>query len=151
MNCQSFEEIVNELGRGRILDQTLESSLREGVLAHLNECTACALRLQDGRALTLRLDELARAMSSLTAPESVEEALRKAFRDRIAPPALSPVLTIADRNRSRWDRWNLSMAAVAVILLIVLGIAGWRLWAARNSQPAQLDDPVPRSSPRSEE
>jgi hypothetical protein len=148
MNCQSFEEIVNELGRGRTLDQTMESNLPEGALVHLDECTACALRLQDGRALTLRLDELAQGMSSLTAPESVEEALRRAFRDRIAAPALSPVLTVADRNQSRWNRWNFSLVAVAVVLLIVLGTAGLRLWAARYSQPARVDDPVARSSPK---
>jgi hypothetical protein len=146
MNCQSFEENVNELGRGQILDQTMESSLPERVLVHLDECSACALRLQDGRALTQRLDELAREMSSLTAPEGVEAQLRKAFRESLAgsastahsasgPAASSPgrIRHLNHSNhRARWNRWVLAAAAV---LLIVLGIAGLRLRAGRQSQP----------------
>ncbi len=147
MNCQSFEGIVGDLARDRILDQTLEANLRESARLHLNECATCALRLQDGRALTYSLDELAKEMKSVTAPASVEEKLRQAFREGLAAPVVSPILTIGgSRVRGRWNSWNLSITAVAVVFLIVLGIVGLRL--LRYPQPGRLDGPEARSSPK---
>ena len=148
MNCQSFEEIVNELGRGPTLDQSIQSGLRDDALAHLDDCTECSLRLQDGRALTQRLDELSREMSSVNAPASVEEALRQAFRAGNSRPALSPALPSgAASHRLQFNRWSLSMAAVAALVLLVLGIVSLRFWPARHSPPAPHDSPVVKSSP----
>src|SRR6266542_357942 len=143
MNCQSFEEILTELARARPYnqmpdqtpDQTMQPNLHESAVVHLDECTECAVKLQDGRSLSNRLEEMAREMKSMTAPASVEEQLRKAFRLTLSRPVLSAAPAIDGQRseiRSRWSRWAVAAAAV---LLIVLGITGLRLRAGRQSQP----------------
>ena len=133
MNCHNFEEILTELARNRAPDQAVQANLHESALAHLNECRTCELRFQDDRALTHRLDEMAREMKCFTAPASVEEALRNTFRLSFSPPVLPARAIDRPTNQSgRWSRWALAAAA---ILLIVLGIAGLRLRAGRQSQP----------------
>ena len=139
MNCHSFEEILTELARNRTPDQTVDESMHKSSLAHLNECKACELRLQEDRALTHRLDEMAREMKCFTAPASVEEALRNTFRLTFSQPVLTARAMEHPANRSvRWHRWALAAAAV---LLIVLGITGLRLRAGRQSpsEPGPLE------------
>jgi len=129
MNCQSFEEIVTELARDRSSDQAMEiseTSLRERALVHVDECAACALRLQDQRALSHSLDEMAREMKSLTAPARIEAELLKAFRQR------SEVRGRRSEVRNGWNRWLLAAAAV---LLIVLGIGGLRRYMLTLQSP----------------
>jgi hypothetical protein len=122
MNCQSFEEIVNELARKQLSQQTME--MRDLALVHANECAACALRLHDERALSFCFAEMAKEMKSFAAPARVEEELLKAFRQR---PAV-------ESQRSEiggyWNRWLLAAAAV---LLIVIGIGVLRGYLARQS------------------
>jgi len=129
MNCPSFEEIVTELARDRSSDQAMEiseTSLRVRALAHVDECAACALRLQDQRALSHSLDEMAREMKSLTAPARIEAELLKAFRQR------SEVRGRRSEVRNGWNRWLLAAAAV---LLIVLGIGGLRRYMLTLQSP----------------
>jgi hypothetical protein len=132
MNCQSFEEMVTELARDRISGQTMEiseiseTSLRERALVHVDECAACALRLQDQRALSRGLNEMAREMKSLTAPARVEAELLRAFRQR------SEVRGRRSEVRTEWNRWVLAAAAV---LLIVLGIGGLRRYVLTLQSP----------------
>src|SRR5882724_7333685 len=141
MNCQSFEGIVSEMAHDRDSDQT-QANLRERALVHLDECAACARRLQDERALTRCFQEMARDMKSLTVPTRVEEHLLKTFRQTFAVPVSSPARAM-NRQRSevksrrseirgRRSRWIMAAAAV---LLIVTGIAGLRRYAVRQSQP----------------
>jgi hypothetical protein len=141
MNCQSFEGIVSELARDQNSDQ-MQANLRERALVHLDECAACARRLQDERALTRCFQEMARDMKSLTVPTRVEEQLLRTFRQTFSVPVSSPAGAM-NRQRSevrgqrseirgRLNRWIIATAAV---LLIVLGITGLRLRAGRQSQP----------------
>jgi hypothetical protein len=141
MNCQSFAGIVSELARDQNSDQT-QANLRERALVHLDECAACARRLQDERALTRCFQEMARDMKSLTVPTRVEEQLLRTFRQTFSVPVSSPARAM-NRQRSevrgqrseirgRRNRWIIATAAV---LLIVLGITGLRLRAGRQSQP----------------
>jgi hypothetical protein len=133
MNCHSYEEILIELARNRTLDQAADANLQQSALAHVNECRACELRLQDDRALTHRLDEMAREMKCFTAPARVEEVLRNTFRLSFSQPVLPARAIDLPTNQSvGWSRWALAAAA---ILLIVLGIAGLRLQAGRQSPP----------------
>jgi hypothetical protein len=146
MNCQSYEEVLAELARDRTPDrtpdQTMEADLRERAMVHLDKCTACARRLQDGRALTHRLDEMAREMRPLTASARVEEELRNTFRLTFSRPVSSPARAI-DRQESEVrvqrseirGRWNRLALGAAAVLLIVLGIVGLHLRAGRQSQP----------------
>src|SRR5260221_13297002 len=79
MNCQRFEEIINDIAREQIID----AGARAAALRHGDECGACAARLADERGLTLRLRELAEAMESTGAPARVEARMLAAL-DQIA-------------------------------------------------------------------
>lgn len=136
MNCPSFEEIVTELARDRSSDQAMEiseTSLRERALVHVDECAACALRLQDERALSHSLDEMAREMKSLTAPARIEAELLKAFRQRSEVRGRRAEVAGQGSEVERgWNRWLLAAAAV---LLIVLGIGGLRRYMLTLQSP----------------
>ncbi|HEY2973078.1 MAG TPA: hypothetical protein VGJ48_11240 [Pyrinomonadaceae bacterium] len=167
MNCQSSEVILTELGRARPFDytpdQTMQPNLHQSVLVHLDECTECAVKLQDGRALSNRLEEMAREMKSVTAPASIEKQLRKTFRQTLSRPVPASALSMRQRSevrgqrseiRVRWSRW---VVAAAAVLLIVLGITGLRLRAGRQSQPESVRaetggaQPAPKELPSSVE
>lgn len=136
MSCQSFEETLSELASNREPDQTNQIDLRAGVLDHLDSCTVCAQILQESRALSHRLNELATEMKSLTASNDLEVALRKSFRARMVGPLPFPARTVTDEiARSRWNRWNLSIAGLAAVLLILTGITALRQFADWQSQP----------------
>jgi hypothetical protein len=149
MNCQRFEEVVNDMAR----EQLIAVSLREQALAHSHECLQCARRLADEQRLTSRLRGLA-AMESLEAPETVRAQLLQAFDQRpvAAPRRFAPV---------RPGSWM----AIAAAVLLVIGIAGamtLRWWRSvpvippaqlavtdRRAQPEKPPDsppsaPVPR-------
>jgi hypothetical protein len=143
MNCQSFEAIVSELARARNPDH-IEANLRERALVHLDECAECDLRLQDERALTRCLQEMAREMKSLTAPARVEEQLLKTFRQT---RQRSEVRDQRSEMRGGWNHW---MVAAAAVLLIVLGLAGLRWYVGRQSQPGTgaSENGVAQTSPK---
>lgn len=132
MNCQSFENIIDDLAR----DQLLEASLRAEALRHGDDCSTCSARLSEERNLTLQLRALAREMDSVAAPERVESFLLAAFNERLV-----------SRNVPRASRLRYASIAAAAVLLIALGIG----LTARNSlftQQAQVpiialaDDPT---------
>jgi hypothetical protein len=144
MKCQSFEEIVSELARDRNSDQ-IEPRLRERAMVHLEECAECELRLQDERALTRRLQEMAREMKSLTASDRVEGQLLEAFRQRQRSEVRDQRSEIRGRRseiRGRWNRW---VVATAAVVLIALGIAGLRRYEGRQSQPGTPENAVAKS------
>jgi hypothetical protein len=156
MNCQSFEGIVSELARDQNSDE-MQANLREGALVHLDECAACAQRLQDERALTRCFQEMARDMKALTVPARVEEQLLKTFRQTFSVPVSSPARAM-NRQRSevrgqrseirgRRNRWIMAAAAV---LLVVTGVAGLRRYVARQSQPGtgESENAVAQTSPK---
>ena len=119
MNCQRFEELVNDIAR----EQMLDVSVRGEALAHGSECEHCALRLEDELAITLRLRNFAGNFESVSAPAQVETQLLAAFEQRglvgSRPPAMS--------RKAYW------IAAIAAMLLIVFALSIFR---ARQSAPA---------------
>ena len=156
MNCESFEGIASELARDQNSDQ-MQANLREGALVHLDECAACARRLQDERALTRCFQEMARDMKSLAVPARVEEQLLKTFLQTFSVPGSSAARAM-NRQRSevrgqrseirgRRNRWIMAAAAV---LLIVMGVAGLRRYIGRQSQPgsAGSENAVAQTSPK---
>jgi hypothetical protein len=114
MNCQSFENIIDEIAR----EQLIEASKRSEALQHSDECPTCLGRLKAEQGLTASLRALALEMNSAEAPERVESFLLASFNE----------LTLA-HNTQRSRRWSyLSMAAAAVILAAVgIGFALWSL------------------------
>src|ERR1700682_6407535 len=75
MNCQRFEDVVNDLAR----EQLLEVGVRSEVLAHTRECEHCAVRLEDEMAITLRLKNFAVSFQSVGASARVEAELFRNF------------------------------------------------------------------------
>ncbi|HEV7475635.1 MAG TPA: hypothetical protein VGN90_16390 [Pyrinomonadaceae bacterium] len=153
MNCQSFAEVVSELARDRNPDQ-LAASERGMALDHLDECAECALRLQDQRALTRGLQEMASEMKSLTAPARVEEQLLRSFRqDRQRSEGRGERSAVSNQQSAvkgrrlevsvRWNRW---VVAAAAVVLMVLGIGGLRRYVNRQSQASIPENNVARSA-----
>ena len=141
MNCQSFEDIVNELSRDRVSGQTMDASLRERALVHANECAGCAMRLQDERALSRCLDGMAFEMKALTAPTRVEVELRQAFRQRSAARGQRSEIS---GGRNRW------LLAAAAVLLIVFGIGGLLRYVITRPSPvtSESEQAVAQTSPK---
>lgn len=116
MNCQRFEDLVNDIARERILDV----SVRSEALAHSSECEHCALRLEDELAITLRLRKFAGSFESVGAPARVETQLLAAFTSQ--PPVRSQRWFIS-HERSWQKYW---IAAIAAMLLIVFALSIFR-------------------------
>lgn len=76
MNCRNFEEITGDLARGVLMDarQLAEAN------SHAGECSPCAARLSDERALSDGLRALAQSDAKLSASPRVETELLAAFR-----------------------------------------------------------------------
>lgn len=115
MKCQDFENIVNDLARGQLIDAAAQ---REG-LDHARDCQGCAARLSDERTLTLGLRAVAKSDETMGAPAEVETALLEAFRRR-AWPAVSPPSPVSSEP---WSRWTLAAAA---LVLLALGLIVYR-------------------------
>ena len=119
MNCQRFEELVDDIAREQILD----AGVRSEALAHSSECEHCTLRLEDEFALTVRLRNFAAGFESIGAPAGVETQLLAAFTSH--PPVGSQ-----QPSMSRKPYWT---AAIAAMLLLVFALSIFR---PRQSAPA---------------
>jgi hypothetical protein len=128
MNCQRFEDVVNDIAREQIID----AAARAEALRHGHDCERCAERLEDERALTLHLRGLAENMEPAGAPERVEARLLAAF-DEFALTQF-PALPVAARQH----RLHYLIGAIAAGLLIVFG-----LFSIHWSAPARRATPPP--------
>lgn len=133
MNCQKFETVVNDIAREQIID----AAARAEALRHSDDCSTCAERLADERAITTRLRELAASTELLGAPARVEANLLAAFKQRSQAPHAesesslpSPVVLVPVAERRYWA------AAIAAGLLFIFGFATI-VW--RASGPASFD------------
>jgi hypothetical protein len=128
MNCQSFENVIDDLAR----EQLIEARLRKAALRHSDECSTCAQRLADERDLTLSLRALAEEMNSAAAPERVESFLLAAFTERRV-----------SQESSRPKRWNYPRvaAAAAVLIAVGIGLAAWN--SLVPSEPHEAISAIP--------
>lgn len=150
MNCGTFEEIVNDLARNRIM----EIEKRERGMAHASACARCAARLSDERALTDGLSALSASVRDREAPPRVEAALLDAFRERSmsqrskaasTEPSI-PSIALVDDIRGRRLKWRVAAGVAAAILMAVLvSVAAFRS-APEPEQRADAADP--RTSPQ---
>ena len=111
MRCDEFEAAVHDLEKFAVLDR----QTREAALEHAQLCSRCAALKEAVEALEASLAALAIKDACTGAPESVEAAVREAFRANHAHVLKAP-----------WTKvgvWALATAAV-------LGVAalGWREW-----------------------
>ncbi|HEY0078234.1 MAG TPA: hypothetical protein VGB73_06280 [Pyrinomonadaceae bacterium] len=154
MNCQLFENVIDDLARGRMMD----AGMRESGLAHAGSCRCCGARLEAERALAGALRALAAVDAESEAPERVEVALLSAFRQRgarkmagqpdatlpsaepsvtraAAPASIRAFAGVENASAPRFV-WNWSLRAAAAVVLVVfaagLGVLFWR-----GSQPSE--------------
>jgi hypothetical protein len=113
MNCEDFENNVNDLAR----EQLMDAEARVQALAHCDECASCAKRLADESALSFKLRGLVADVASAEVPVLGERVLA-ALRERQAPLILEtrPV-------HSRFRTWAFAATATAVAALILIAIA----------------------------
>jgi len=123
MNCQRFDDIINDVAREQIMDATL----RHEAFRHIGECPTCAARLNDEQALTRQLQDFALTTKSMSAPERVEAHLLEAF-DSQSLVRRQPV-----RRASGSRYW---LAAVAALVLIACALFIARSWQTRPPQQA---------------
>ena len=114
MNCQIFEDTVNVVARGQMMDAVE----RAAALAHAAACEHCAIRLADERALSADLRRLAEQMEANCAPAAIEQRLLIMFDAQ----SLTPV------NSSTNRRWVYAVGAIAAVFVLAfgLGVLRWR-------------------------
>src|SRR5438309_10091810 len=110
MNCQNFEDVVNEIAREQIID----ADARAEALRHSDGCERCAARLEDERAMTLNLRGLAEHTESAGAPDRVEARLLAAFDEL----ALIQFPALPRRYRREY-----LIGAIGAALLLVCGLS----------------------------
>jgi hypothetical protein len=124
MNCNSFENVVNELAR----EQMMEAAVRDAAMRHSSNCDICAARLNEEQQLTVGLKQLAAATQEVAAPPELPATLLAEFRKQ--PHSVAHVVATKFRSRSLATFWT--YAAIAAALLIVSGIGALYLLAARE-------------------
>ena len=112
MNCQRFEDVVNDIAREQIID----AAARAAALRHSDGCEPCAIRLENERTISLQLRGLAESMESDGAPERVEQRLLVAFDKFARKQFPAPVVSV------QYYRSPYMIGAIAAALLIVFGL-----------------------------
>lgn len=114
MSCTKYQDAIVDLARGGGAHDTDAS-----VLAHVDQCEACAARLARERTLSAGLHALARSTASARSSDAVEQRLLEAFaaqHGQVAP------------TRSGWRGW---IAAAAAVAIVVTGLTlAWRIGEA---------------------
>jgi hypothetical protein len=122
MNCQDFENNLDGLARGALMD----SRARETALAHERSCARCAARLRDERAVASGLRALADATKDACAPARVESALLASLRAQVASSAAresnESVVQLSVNENVRQFSWvkTVAVAALAAAAAVAL-------------------------------
>jgi hypothetical protein len=134
MNCKEFENIVNDLAHGRLLD----SRVRDDGLTHAERCSQCGVRLENERSLSGLLRALAGTEEDRCASFATETALLEAFRQNAAKRTVDSPRMLLMRAH-----WGVSAAAV---FLVAIAIAG--LIYQRMTSPAPAKEELNSSLPK---
>jgi hypothetical protein len=126
MNCQRFEDVVNDIAR----EQIIEAGVRSEGLKHSEHCERCGERLEDERAVTLHLRSLGENMKSAGPPARVEARLLAEFDEFATMQFPAPL-------PARQYRLQYSIGAIAAVLLIVFGF-----FAIRRPVPGPQATPL---------
>jgi hypothetical protein len=122
MKCERFQVIAGKLARNDIM----EADERARALAHAAACEGCAEALALQNRLSEGFRSLAQETGAAQAPSTVEDKLLVAFRERTR---------VASFPASAKRRDLRIIAAAAAVLLLAVGILGWRWYAAPVPQP----------------
>lgn len=140
MNCEDFESNVNDLAR----EQIMEASVHAQILAHREECEACARQLEDQRSLSFHLRALARETNSAKAPPMGNELLT-ALRIQQALK-IRPTRIAQGRSRAKVA----GVMAVAAMVLIVIAVTVIRSGSVAPTAQSQPNSTSPKSLAPSE-
>jgi hypothetical protein len=141
MNCNNFEAIISDLAR----EQMMETHARESALSHMEECASCARLLEQERALTGSLRQLAASMEQCVAPASLEANLLVKFRERAITAQSLPVVIQMPQRAKAWRR--LIPHAVAAAVLFMFAIGGASLLRLKEGKTiSQPDNAIAGSS-----
>lgn len=108
MNCAQFEWRVVDIAAGRV-DAGAEAR------AHLARCERCRTRLNAERRLTAGLRDVKLAVSGLSAPATLEQALLARLRAQGVPRAAP----LRRPPRQRWQQRILPFAMAASVLALL--------------------------------
>jgi hypothetical protein len=117
MNCQDFETVVRDVARTEGFEAHDELFQ---AFSHVQDCSACELRLEDERELSRKLSALS---ITTAAPSShVETILLHAYRQTLSVSRSARTTTSAAVGHLGY--W---FAAAAAVLLILIGFAALRV------------------------
>ncbi|MEK7833543.1 MAG: hypothetical protein AAB401_20810 [Acidobacteriota bacterium] len=143
MNCQEFDQIVNDLAKPK----PVEVTLHEKGLAHAAACQDCSVRLANVRALADGMKTLAATTNNSEASTQTEALLLAAFRQQSFPASSARQSNfVASPAKKSWPKllptW--AYAAAAAMIVAVAGFAA-SMWL--KTPPPQEVAIAPSPSP----
>ena len=130
MNCEDFNEIINELADYKPLDVTT----RDAGVSHVALCADCAAKLANARAVSCTL-LLAASAESEDAPVKIKENLLAAFAaQQQTAPAPDNVVPISSRRKLGW--WTAAAVAAAAAIVFAVMVPVWRGAPVTRQQPS---------------
>ncbi|HKP13727.1 MAG TPA: hypothetical protein VJZ91_16520 [Blastocatellia bacterium] len=158
MTCEAFERVVTDLA----CEFLIEAAARKRALAHAQACPRCAARLQQERALTAALNEVA-SSDTAPAPARVKTALLSAFQQQATPAGVAVPLRSTKEPPRRWSRGVMAAAAVVLLAAVLVALQLFRQQtrvesstdagtaiAVASSSPASSAQPAGASQPSRE-
>jgi hypothetical protein len=136
MKCERFQVIAGKLARNDIM----EADERARALAHAASCEGCAEALTLQNRLSEGFRSLAQETRAVQAPSTVEGKLRAAFRERTRVASVPATAT----RRRFW------ISAAAAVLLLAVGILGWRWYvpsAPQTTEQASSQNAAGKTAP----
>ena len=121
MNCEDFNNIIDELADYRPMSATL----CDASVSHASLCSGCAAKLADARAVAGGLLLAARAESE-AAPSRVKEDLLAAFAEFHESKTSVPVVVDIASRRRTVRRWTTAAAAIAAMILLAAIVPLWK-------------------------
>lgn len=121
MNCDNIIKHIEDY-----VDATLSPVETLSVRRHLEECTACALRVRE-------LQALKKALASLPAPDPAPDVLERLLATAVKTAAPAP----AANRSSRWTAWQRAgLAAAASLLLAIVFFSGVKVGSRSQTDAA---------------
>jgi hypothetical protein len=146
MNCQNFENVVDDLARTQIM----EAAVRDQAVRHADDCDNCSARLRTEQRLTSSLKDFAteiRSAYGAGAPARVEERLLAEFRNHS-----SALRVVRQVNRNYRAYAGVAALLLIVIAIVALGAFGFRtsdtpVETAKQTKPAiEKNSPIETSA-----
>jgi hypothetical protein len=140
MNCEDFNNIINELAE----DKPMQVVIREAGVSHVALCADCASKLANARTVSTSL-RLAAGAESEAAPNQIKQNLLAAFADQHqAATTPASVVDISSRRKLYWWSTAAAAAAAAMVLLAVT-LPSLRKQQAPIAQQPFVKTTVPQS------